>query len=95
MNKRSISDSGAFRARSSRVIKLTQRYRVPKGVRLRAPTIFYVGLTSVFGNLTDQRGFDTDSYQSFLIAVSLLATVFTIGGRQCPASECRPPRESM
>jgi ABC-2 type transport system permease protein len=37
-----------------------------------APTIFYVGLTSVFGNLTDQRGFDTDSYQSFLIAVSLL-----------------------
>jgi ABC-type multidrug transport system permease subunit len=37
-----------------------------------APTIFYVGLTSVFGNLTDQRGFDTDSYQSFLISVSLL-----------------------
>ena len=37
-----------------------------------APTIFFVGLTSVFGNLTDQRGFDTDSYQSFLIAVSLL-----------------------
>jgi ABC-type multidrug transport system permease subunit len=37
-----------------------------------APTIFYVGLTSVFGNLTEQRGFDTDSYQSFLISVSLL-----------------------
>jgi hypothetical protein len=32
-----------FRARSSRVIKLTQRYRVPKGVRLEQPTIFYVG----------------------------------------------------
>jgi hypothetical protein len=32
-----------FKARSARVIKLTQRYRVPKGVRLRAPTIFYVG----------------------------------------------------
>jgi hypothetical protein len=32
-----------FRARSSRVIKLTQRYRVPKGVRLKQPTIFYVG----------------------------------------------------
>jgi hypothetical protein len=32
-----------FRARSSRVIKLTQRYRVPKSVRLEQPTIFYVG----------------------------------------------------
>src|SRR4051812_3394645 len=32
-----------FRARSSRVIKLTQRYRVPKGVHLEQPTIFYVG----------------------------------------------------
>jgi hypothetical protein len=32
-----------FRARSSRVIKLTQRYRVPRGVRLEQPTIFYVG----------------------------------------------------
>lgn len=32
-----------FRARSSRVIKLTQRYRVPRGVRLEKPTIFYVG----------------------------------------------------
>jgi hypothetical protein len=33
----------SFRARSSRVIKLVQRYRVPKGVRLEQPTIFYVG----------------------------------------------------
>jgi hypothetical protein len=32
-----------FRARSSRVIKLTQRYRVPKGVKLDQPTLFYVG----------------------------------------------------
>jgi hypothetical protein len=31
-----------FRARSSRVIKLTQRYRVPKAVRLKEPTLFYV-----------------------------------------------------
>ncbi len=37
-----------------------------------APTIFFIGLTSVFGNLTELRGFDTDSYQSFLIPVSLL-----------------------
>ena len=32
-----------FRARNSRVIRLTQRYRVPRGVRLEKPTIFYVG----------------------------------------------------
>jgi hypothetical protein len=32
-----------FAARSSRVIRLTQRYKVPKGVRLTKPTIFYVG----------------------------------------------------
>jgi hypothetical protein len=32
-----------YRARSSRVVKLTQRYRVPRGVRLKEPTIFYVG----------------------------------------------------
>ena len=32
-----------FRARSSRVIRVTQRYRVPRGVRLEKPTIFYVG----------------------------------------------------
>jgi hypothetical protein len=33
----------SFRARSSRVIRLVQRYRVPQGVRLAQPTIFYVG----------------------------------------------------
>jgi hypothetical protein len=32
-----------FRARNARVIRLTQRYRVPRGVRLEKPTIFYVG----------------------------------------------------
>jgi hypothetical protein len=32
-----------YRARNSRVIRLTQRYRVPRGVRLEKPTIFYVG----------------------------------------------------
>ena len=37
-----------------------------------APTIFYVGLTSVFGNLTQLPGFSTDTYQSFIIPVSLL-----------------------
>jgi ABC-2 type transport system permease protein len=37
-----------------------------------APTIFFVGLTSVFGKLTEVGGFGTDVYQSFLIPISLL-----------------------
>ena len=37
-----------------------------------APTIFFLGLTSVFGSLTLLTGFDAESYQSFLIPVSLL-----------------------
>lgn len=32
-----------FRARSRHVIRLTQTYRVPRGVRLERPTLFYVG----------------------------------------------------
>ena len=37
-----------------------------------APTIFFLGLTSVFGHLTLLPGFTTDSYQSFIIPVSLM-----------------------
>ena len=37
-----------------------------------APTIFFLGLTAVFGNLTLLPGFTSDSYQSFLIPISLL-----------------------
>ena len=37
-----------------------------------APTIFFLGLNGVFGNLIELRGFDTDSYLSFIIPVSLL-----------------------
>ena len=37
-----------------------------------APTIFYLGLNGVFGNLVDLGGFGTDSYPSFIIPVSLL-----------------------
>jgi hypothetical protein len=33
----------SFRARSSREIQLTQRYVVPRGVKLEQPTLFYVG----------------------------------------------------
>ena len=37
-----------------------------------APAIFFLGLTAVFGNLTLLPGFTSESYQSFLIAVSLM-----------------------
>jgi ABC-type multidrug transport system permease subunit len=37
-----------------------------------APTIFFLGLSAVFGNLTQLRGFTADNYASFLIPVSLL-----------------------
>ncbi len=37
-----------------------------------APTIFFLGLTAVFGNLTLLPGFTSDSYQSFLVPVSLM-----------------------
>ena len=37
-----------------------------------APTIFFLGLTAVFSNLVHLRGFTTDTYQSFIIPVSLL-----------------------
>jgi len=37
-----------------------------------APTIFFLGLTSVFGSLALLPGFDTQSYESFMIPVSML-----------------------
>jgi ABC transporter DrrB family efflux protein len=37
-----------------------------------APTIFMLGLTSVFGELTALPGFTTDSYMTFILPVSLL-----------------------
>jgi ABC-type multidrug transport system permease subunit len=37
-----------------------------------APTIFFLGLNGVFGALTDVRGFTTGSYESFVVAVSML-----------------------
>jgi ABC-2 type transport system permease protein len=37
-----------------------------------APTIFFLGLTAVFGGLTRLPGFTTDTYQSFIIPISLL-----------------------
>ena len=44
-----------------------------------APTIFLLGLTSVFGKLTTLPGFDTDSYMTFLIPVSMLQSAAFTG----------------
>lgn len=37
-----------------------------------APTIFFLGLNGVFGALTQLRGFDTNTYESFIVPVSML-----------------------
>lgn len=37
-----------------------------------APTIFFLGISSVFAGLTDLQGFGTDNYESFIIPISLL-----------------------
>jgi ABC-2 type transport system permease protein len=37
-----------------------------------APTIFFLGLNGVFGNLIELRGFEADSYLSFIVPVSML-----------------------
>jgi ABC-type multidrug transport system permease subunit len=53
---------------------LNEILRVPGAAipGILAPTIFFLGLTAVFGKLTLLPGFTTDSYQSFLIPVSLM-----------------------
>jgi ABC-2 type transport system permease protein len=37
-----------------------------------APTIFFLGLNGVFGALTHLKGFDTGSYESYIVPVSML-----------------------
>jgi ABC-2 type transport system permease protein len=37
-----------------------------------APTIFFLGLNGVFGALTQLRGFETSSYESFIVPISML-----------------------
>lgn len=37
-----------------------------------APTIFFLGLNGVFGALTRLSGFTTDSYESFIVPISML-----------------------
>jgi len=39
---------------------------------IMAPTIFFLGITAAFGNLRMLPGFNADSYQSFVIPVSMI-----------------------
>jgi ABC-2 type transport system permease protein len=53
---------------------LNEIVRVPMAAvpGVLAPTIFMLGLTAAFGNLTLLPGFGTDDFMSFLIAISFL-----------------------
>jgi ABC-type multidrug transport system permease subunit len=69
----------AWAAWAAMVLALVRRalneiFRVPGAAipGILAPTIFFLGLTSVFGSLTLLPGFTTHSYQSFLVPVSML-----------------------
>jgi ABC-type multidrug transport system permease subunit len=66
------ADLATIRALTRRA--LNEILRVPAAAipGVLAPTIFFLGLTAVFGNLTLLPGFTSDSYQSFLIPVSLM-----------------------
>jgi ABC-type multidrug transport system permease subunit len=66
------ADMATIRALMRRA--LNEILRVPGAAipGVLAPTIFFLGLTAVFGNLTLLPGFTSDSYQSFLIPVSLM-----------------------
>jgi ABC-2 type transport system permease protein len=81
MEARSIPLSGRFGSRADFEVigALVRRaaneiLRVPGAAipGVLAPTIFFLGLTAVFGNLTQLPGFTTETYQSFIIPVSLM-----------------------
>ena len=65
----SVATIGVLVRRALNEITLVPGAAIP-GVL--APTIFFLGFTSVFGSLTLLPGFTTNSYQSFLIPISLL-----------------------
>jgi ABC-2 type transport system permease protein len=69
----------AWRTNAATIVALITRaknelVRVPGAAipGVLAPTIFFLGLNGVFGGLIHLRGFDTGSYESFIIPVSML-----------------------
>jgi ABC-2 type transport system permease protein len=69
MSRRNLETIAAIVNRSKNELVRVPGAAIP-GVL--APTIFFLGLNGVFGNLTQLTGFGTDSYASFLVPVSVL-----------------------
>lgn len=69
MNSRNLATIAAIVDRSKNELIRVPGAAIP-GVL--APTIFFLGLNGVFGNLTQLTGFGSDSYASFLVPVSVL-----------------------
>ncbi|MDX6662342.1 MAG: type transport system permease protein [Solirubrobacterales bacterium] len=67
--RRNLATIGVLMARTRNELVRVPGAAIP-GVL--APTIFFLGLNGVFGHLTSLRGFDTDSYLSFVVPVSML-----------------------
>jgi ABC-2 type transport system permease protein len=65
----SLAMTGALMRRALNEVVRVPGAAVPGVI---APTLFLLGLTAVFGGLTDVRGFGGDDYLSFLTPVSLL-----------------------
>jgi ABC-2 type transport system permease protein len=64
-----LATIGALMARSKNELLRVPGAAIP-GVL--APTIFFLGLNGVFGALTQLGGFTTDSYEAFIVPVSML-----------------------
>jgi ABC-2 type transport system permease protein len=64
-----LATVGALMARARNELLRVPAAAIP-GVL--APTIFFLGINGVFGALTHLRGFTTDSYESFVVPISML-----------------------
>jgi ABC-2 type transport system permease protein len=69
VNRRNLATIGVIVNRSKNELLRVPGAAIP-GVL--APTIFFLGLNGAFGSLTQLTGFETDSYASFLVPVSVL-----------------------
>jgi ABC-type multidrug transport system permease subunit len=64
-----LATIGALMARAKNELLRVPGAAIP-GVL--APTIFFLGLNGVFGALTQLQGFDTNTYESFIVPISML-----------------------
>jgi ABC-2 type transport system permease protein len=79
MSAMSIAPTRALMRRS-----LNEVLRVPGAAipGFLAPALFMLGITSVFGNLVQLRGFPTDQFLNVIIAISLLQAASFTGAAQ-------------